>query len=194
MRVKCNAAHRGVKTGYLQSYKIKYTCMRIKYCILLWCTNVKLRKIWRPRRVTYYEAKEVPSTSRLWGNKISVHWAGLPWPAELLHRLFFANLPWYQSLWGQHGAHLGPTGPMWAPCWPHEPCYLGGCSICQYNISVNCSALRCLWENRQDQRRQIVLVNYTSNVKKRFKQVVTICNQQPFYLETIKFTGFQWAL
>ena len=24
-----------------------------------------------------------------------------------------------------HGAHLGPTGPSWAPCWPHELCYLG---------------------------------------------------------------------
>ena len=23
--------------------------------------------------------------------------------------------------WG----HLGTTGPRWAPCWPHEPCYLG---------------------------------------------------------------------
>ena len=23
--------------------------------------------------------------------------------------------------WG----HLGPTGPRWAPCWPHEPCYQG---------------------------------------------------------------------
>ena len=21
--------------------------------------------------------------------------------------------------------YLGPTGPRWAPCWPHEPCYLG---------------------------------------------------------------------
>ena len=20
---------------------------------------------------------------------------------------------------------MGPTGPMWAPCWPHEPCYQG---------------------------------------------------------------------
>ena len=27
--------------------------------------------------------------------------------------------------WGQHGAHLGPVGPRWAPCWPHEPCYQG---------------------------------------------------------------------
>ena len=32
-----------------------------------------------------------------------------------------------QGSWGQHGAHLGPTGPGWAPCWPHEFCYLGGC-------------------------------------------------------------------
>ena len=26
---------------------------------------------------------------------------------------------------GKHGAHLGPIGPRWAPCWPHETCYLG---------------------------------------------------------------------
>ena len=25
---------------------------------------------------------------------------------------------------GQHGAHLEPTGPMWASCWPQELCYL----------------------------------------------------------------------
>ena len=29
-----------------------------------------------------------------------------------------------------HGAHLGPTGPRWAPCWPHELCYLGQCPSC----------------------------------------------------------------
>ena len=33
--------------------------------------------------------------------------------------------PWYQGSWWQHGAHLGPTGPRLAPCWPHELCYLG---------------------------------------------------------------------
>ena len=26
---------------------------------------------------------------------------------------------------GLHGAHLGTTGPRWAPCWPHEPYYQG---------------------------------------------------------------------
>ena len=34
------------------------------------------------------------------------------------------KLPWQQGSCGKHGAHLGPTGPRWAPCWPHEPCYL----------------------------------------------------------------------
>ena len=33
--------------------------------------------------------------------------------------------PRKQSSWGQHGAHLGPVGPRWAPCWPHEPCSQG---------------------------------------------------------------------
>ena len=33
--------------------------------------------------------------------------------------------PRQQSSWGQHGAHLGPVGPIWTPCWPHEPYYQG---------------------------------------------------------------------
>ena len=24
-----------------------------------------------------------------------------------------------------HGTNLGPVGPRWTPCWPHEPCYQG---------------------------------------------------------------------
>ena len=35
------------------------------------------------------------------------------------------TIPRLQSSWGQHGAHLGPTGPRWDPCWPHESCYKG---------------------------------------------------------------------
>ena len=34
-------------------------------------------------------------------------------------------IPRQQGSWGQHGAHLGTTGPRWTPCWPREPCYLG---------------------------------------------------------------------
>ena len=29
-------------------------------------------------------------------------------------------------------AHLGPVGPRWAACWPHEPCYQG----CLISISI----------------------------------------------------------
>ena len=33
--------------------------------------------------------------------------------------------PWYQASWGQCGSRLGPIGPRWPPCWPHELCNLG---------------------------------------------------------------------
>ena len=42
--------------------------------------------------------------------------------------LWHSDAIWHQgswSSWGQHGAHLGPTGPRWAPCWPHKLCCLG---------------------------------------------------------------------
>ena len=37
---------------------------------------------------------------------------------------------------GPTWAHLGPTGPRWAPCWPHELCYLGRCpaAACPPNV------------------------------------------------------------
>ena len=44
---------------------------------------------------------------------------------QIFHCKDGGTLPWQQGLWGQHGAHLGTTGPRWAPCWPHEPCSLG---------------------------------------------------------------------
>ena len=34
--------------------------------------------------------------------------------------LLLRNLRRSKSSWGQHGAHLGPVGPRWAPCWPHD--------------------------------------------------------------------------
>ena len=38
-------------------------------------------------------------------------------------------LPRWQNLCGQRGAHLGPVGPRWAPCCPHETCYQGSCLL-----------------------------------------------------------------
>ena len=33
-----------------------------------------------------------------------------------------------------HGAHLGPTGPRWAPWWRYELCYLGFYGIYVYSM------------------------------------------------------------
>ena len=35
--------------------------------------------------------------------------------------------PREQGSWGRHWAHLGLTGPRWAPCWPCKPCYQEQC-------------------------------------------------------------------
>ena len=44
--------------------------------------------------------------------------------------------------WGQHGAHLGPVGPRWAPCWPREPCYQGWRHYAdRVGWSLHCSVL-----------------------------------------------------
>ena len=58
---------------------------------------------------------------------------------------------WYhrqQGSCGPHGAHLGPVGPRWAPCWPHESCYQG--LLCKFNLLCSESSCHCLlpvWVN-----------------------------------------------
>ena len=47
----------------------------------------------------------------------------------------------HESSWGQHGAHLGPVGPRWAPHWPHEPCYQGIITITVMVFVVTLSIL-----------------------------------------------------
>ena len=51
-------------------------------------------------------------------------WRLLHWGSGMIPQMP-RKQPWWQGSWGQHGAHLGPTGPRWAPCWPHELCSLG---------------------------------------------------------------------
>ena len=56
--------------------------------------------------------------------------------SELLHLIVIEHALFIESserryhvseypLIAVHGAHLGPTGPRWAQCWPHELCHLG---------------------------------------------------------------------
>ena len=49
--------------------------------------------------------------------------SGGPWPAG--HQMVVTILSLIAGFMWLTWGHLGPTGPRWAPCWPHEPCYLG---------------------------------------------------------------------
>ena len=50
---------------------------------------------------------------------------GLSLPQTSTYSVKLGGIPWQQCSWGPHGAHLGPVGPSWALCRPHESCYLG---------------------------------------------------------------------
>ena len=59
-----------------------------------------------------------------------------------------AYVPREQSSWGKHGAQLGPVSPRWAPCWPHEPCYLVifHWAFCISKQKVPMSTVYLLWK------------------------------------------------
>ena len=68
-----------------------------------------------------------------------------------------------QSSWGQHGAHLGPVGPRWAPYCPHEPCYQGSYTTCHIHqggryweldnsIFNNCRSNVCIMSHKKTTR------------------------------------------
>ena len=76
----------------------------------------------------FHAAEWIPNS--LWPR--DAIWCHGSW-STLIHVMAHC-LPWEQGSWGQHGAHLGPTGPMWAPCWPHEHCYLGDYQL-RFNVN-----------------------------------------------------------
>ena len=63
------------------------------------------------------------------------HIRGTHFMNDLRANLNFVNISLIAGSWGQHGAHLGPTGPRWDPCWPHELCYPGCCNV-NYNDQI----------------------------------------------------------
>ena len=61
-----------------------------------------------------------------WGKSVQVTIAAM---GLMQHR--------WQGSWGQHGVLLGPVGPRWAPCRPHEPCYPGTYVDALYHCYLN---------------------------------------------------------
>ena len=89
----------------------------------------------------HWHDKKEAEQNIIWGTSLSQHtldsYASFPsfihnWHALPDSKIHGANVG--QGSCGQHGAHLGPGGPRWAPCWPHELCYLGclpwRCDMC----------------------------------------------------------------
>ena len=62
-----------------------------------------------------------------WYNAILIYWNSTQYLTflwfSLNQQMIDKAIPDSKVHGGQHGAHLGPVGPRWAPCWPHEPCY-----------------------------------------------------------------------
>ena len=60
-----------------------------------------------------------------------------------IDRLITKNLwrPRWQVSWGQHGAHLEPTGPRWAPCWSHELFHPGRYPITESSLKTVCNTI-----------------------------------------------------
>ena len=64
-------------------------------------------------------------------NPIARKWAWLSWVQTIVYVLpqspqNYSNISSQTTKFmGPTWAHLGPVGPWWAPCWPHEPCYQG---------------------------------------------------------------------
>ena len=92
---------------------------------------------------------------------------GLCW-VSFQHPLI-RHIPRQQGSWGQHGAHLGPAGPRWVPCWPHEFCPLG----CKISWSIKAARLvvwiiDALWN---------LSGASTFYVGKLFEEIVAVCRR-----------------
>ena len=92
----------------------------------------------------------------------------------------------------KHGAHLGPFGTRWDPCWPHEPCYQGisGCSRYAraprpWHITVyyqpTCHVIYFLWPSIPPMSQTLVqfsAINY-ANIQYRLVQYGLVTIRQP---------------
>ena len=47
-----------------------------------------------------------------------------------------------------HGVYMGPTGPRWAPCWSHVPCYLRTLSNRTLYCNIKTEPTVCWFEIR----------------------------------------------
>ena len=117
----------GIIWCYECSYAGKCTYFKICYALLI-CTALSggHKKKCKYGEIKLCGKKRKKIDSRLSSSTIE---STVMFPndvnASRPHQLHQLQLAYPNSnIHGQQGAHLGPTGPRWAPCLPHEPCYL----------------------------------------------------------------------
>ena len=81
------------------------------------------------------------------GGAVSVTWQAneMKWwvfSVFLWHMVNSLRQPWQQGSWGQHGAHLWPTGPRWAPCSVYD---LASRPLAQFDLISSWTTWKCLW-------------------------------------------------
>ena len=91
---------------------------------------------------------------------------------------------------GPTWAHLGPVGPRWAPCRPHEPCYLGWYDralnrniICMF-LGMCCTCFLEKYQSGDDVMRWKNL------------ELLVLCEGNPLVTKLTKMIelAFMWAL
>ena len=85
-----------------------------------------------------------------------------------------------------YGAYMGPTGPRWVPCWPHEFCYLGSHYVVQSwpNSMLFFDIIRpqCVYSTHWGRDKMAAIFSTT------FSNVFSLMKMYEFWLR------FQWSL
>ena len=104
------------------SHPVAYAPQILHLCDITWTST----RLWR-YRVAYFQntMSSCPLTAA--STMYISNSRALCQPARMISSARRrVMVPLIARFMGHHGAHLGPTGPRWSPCWPHEPCLLSG--------------------------------------------------------------------
>ena len=106
--IKCNSSAGTAKRTQIQIWRYQTITNICSTCLYLGTVWISFNLHW----LAYNEVRRAM-------------WSSHKWPILHPPKIGLWLHPCWQGSWGQHGAHLGPTGPRWAPRLPHDLCYLG---------------------------------------------------------------------
>ena len=88
-----------------------------------------------------------------------------------------------------HGANMGPPGPRWVPCWPHELRYLGYVLVVPpVTIKLSPWPFRFTLENIYNKAKNNSSMFYGIHCNRLFHDEILMC-----MWDVGKYTGYWWA-